>query len=336
MGCLTCCLGCITICGCRDQVVRRLAYAPPSRYSDDDQTESEQSKLSELVKPEPKEEARPNSGDTIPGQAGPLVPDTQLPLAPPPPKMRIKKSRALSERVVEGLHYTSFDLGYTKGCFRQSINGARIKALRNPGGICFIFSHGNAADVRTSLPALLALSEDLQVDVVVYDYPGYGKSTGSPTETGTYLAMRLVFEHVTETLGYQSNKIVLYGQSIGSGPAIDLACELVVGGVVLHCPIASGLRVVSNDMDAPGHWFDIYRNLEKIQNVKSPVFICHGTDDSIVPVEHGLALARKFQQANPKLIHPPWWVAGADHGDIECSYRKEYLKRLRAFLAKLN
>lgn len=175
------------------------------------------------------------------------------------------------------------------------------------------------------------------MDIVVYDYPGYGLSTGSTTENGVFLSSRLVHDYVVKELGYSENRVILYGQSIGSGPAIDLASDATrsVGGVVLHCPIASGLRVITNNMEFPGHWFDIFRNLEKMDKVKCPVFIVHGTEDSIVAVEHGLALSRRLSAVSPALLHAPWWVPGADHGDIECSYRKEYLRRLRHFLATL-
>ena len=248
--------------------------------------------------------------------------------------MRITKPPSLAflnDNLIEGEDYTTFTINVEDCLFLQKIHGAHIRAATNPSGICLIFSHGNAADVRTSLPSLYALSEDLQVDLVVYDYPGYGFSTGQPSEQGTYRSIREVYDYlITE---YSGSHLVLYGQSIGSGPSVDLACDPTrpVGGLILHCPIASGLRVILTEMEGSAPWFDIYRNLEKVKAVKCPVFVLHGTGDTIVPFDHG----KKIFDVVKNVAHPPWWPKGADHGDLEVKFRSEYIKRLRAFLATL-
>uniref|UniRef100_A0A804RC07 Alpha/beta-Hydrolases superfamily protein n=1 Tax=Zea mays TaxID=4577 RepID=A0A804RC07_MAIZE len=83
--------------------------------------------------------------------------------------------------------------------------------------------------------------------------------------------------------------IILYGQSVGSGPTIDLASRLPdLRAVVLHSPILSGLRVIYPVKRM--FWFDIYKNIDKIGLVNCPVLVIHGTSDDVVDCSHGKQL----------------------------------------------
>jgi len=287
------------VAGCRDRIVRKLAFAPPPKLPLDDLTAN-------------------------------VTEDGKIVRMTRPPSLAF-----LHEDLVEGEDYVTFTISVKDCMALQKIHGAHIRAKNNKSGICIIFSHGNAADVRTSLPSLYALSEDLQVDLVVYDYPGYGFSSGYPSEEGTYRCIREVYDYLMTE--YSGAHLVLYGQSIGSGPSVDLACDAArpVGGLVLHCPIASGLSVVVSEMEGPAPWFDIYRNLEKVSQVKCKVFVLHGTGDTIVPFDHGKQISDRVKAVSPALHYPPWWVKGADHGDLEVRFRAEYLRRLKTFLASV-
>lgn len=111
-----------------------------------------------------------------------------------------------------------------------------------------IFSHGNATDLGATFPLQVVLAHSLDINVVVYDYGGYGESGGYPSEAGTYRDIEAVYDYVLDTLvDGDSKKIVLYGQSVGSGPCCYLASKnhMVLGGLILHSPFTSGMRVLT-------------------------------------------------------------------------------------------
>ena len=84
----------------------------------------------------------------------------------------------------------------------------------------------------------------LNVQVVAYDYSGYGESEGEVSEQQAYRDIEGIYSYVTYTLKVDDKDIIVYGQSVGSGPSCYLASNYKVGGLVLHSPFLSGLRCV--------------------------------------------------------------------------------------------
>ncbi|EER07225.1 conserved hypothetical protein [Perkinsus marinus ATCC 50983] len=205
-------------------------------------------------------------------------------------------------------------------------------------------------DIGYSWISYYYLARHLKVDLIAYDYPGYGLNSGKPSESNTYTTIRAVYDFAISSMGIPPSNIILYGQSIGSGPAVDLYTKVHVGGLILHSAIGSGLRVYkSYERPRRTPWFDLYRNVEKLSDYfaeagKSPppIFIIHGTDDEEVPYEHGMLLAEtitgdKDRRCAPgtTALYPPWWVKGGTHNDIETRYRDQYYKRLKAYVRYL-
>lgn len=111
-----------------------------------------------------------------------------------------------------------------------------------------LYSHGNATDLGASFPMQVVLAHSLDVNVVVYDYSGYGESGGVPSEYGTYRDIDAVYDYVLGTVADGNSKnIILYGQSVGSGPCCYLAAKkgIGLGGMILHSPFTSGMRVLT-------------------------------------------------------------------------------------------
>jgi len=111
-----------------------------------------------------------------------------------------------------------------------------------------IYSHGNATDIGAMFPIQVILAHSLNCNVVVYDYSGYGESGGVPEEPSTYRDIDAVYDYVVdEVANGVSRNIVLYGQSVGSGPCCYLASrtDQQLGGMVLHSPFTSGMRVLT-------------------------------------------------------------------------------------------
>lgn len=201
-----------------------------------------------------------------------------------------------------------------------------------PSPRCLLFSHGNSTDIGIMFPHLKDLCVKLEADVFAYEYSGYGQSTGVPTEADIYADIDAAYHYLTNDCGMEPHEVVLYGQSVGSVPSLDLAQRREAGGVILHSALKSGLGVI-HEVKA-NYWFDVFRNLVKIRRVRCPVFVMHGTRDQEVPFEHGQAL---YEACPPSMAFDPWWVQEAGHNDIELGPQREmYFRHLLRFLRALD
>ncbi|XP_063949398.1 uncharacterized protein LOC108219721 isoform X2 [Daucus carota subsp. sativus] len=137
-----------------------------------------------------------------------------------------------------------------------------------------LYSHGNAADLGQMFELFVELGLRLRLNIIGYDYSGYGQSTGKPSECNTYADINAVYKCLKEKYEVRDEQLILYGQSVGSGPTLDLASHTPnLRGVVLHSPILSGLRVLYPVKRT--YWFDIYKNIDKIGLVNCPVLVIH-------------------------------------------------------------
>ncbi|CAI9283114.1 unnamed protein product [Lactuca saligna] len=184
--------------------------------------------------------------------------------------------------------------------------------VKNPvASLTVLYSHGNAADLGQMYDLFCELSVHLRVNLMGYDYTGYGQSSGKPTEQNTYADIEAAYRCLEETYGVKEEDVILYGQSVGSGPTLDLAARLSrLRAVVLHSPIMSGIRVMYPVKRT--YWFDIYKNIDKIPLVKCPVLVIHGTKDDVVDFSHGKQL---WEHCVVK--YEPLWIKGGNHCDLE-------------------
>jgi pimeloyl-ACP methyl ester carboxylesterase len=129
--------------------------------------------------------------------------------------------------------------------------GSRIPAFfieRPNAQVTILFSHGNAEDLGMIYDWFNDLSRVLRVNIMAYDYTGYGKSNGAPTEENCYADIESAYQYLLDVRGLQPEQIVLYGRSLGSGPSCYLASKTAregssVGGVILQSPLLSAYRV---------------------------------------------------------------------------------------------
>ena len=192
-----------------------------------------------------------------------------------------------------------------------------------------IYSHGNATDIGGMHERYKLLSSILQCNVVGYDYTGYGASSGTPEERKTYNDIEAVLRF-SQDIGLVTNvadQVILYGQSVGSGPSVWLASRKRVKALIVHSGIASGLRVFTSSRLLC--CCDIFPNIDRISKVKAPVFIIHGSDDEEVDVSHGIKLFNALR--NPEMSRS-WWVAGAGHHDVVQQNFDAYIENLQEFV----
>ncbi|EOY04132.1 hypothetical protein QUC31_017404 [Theobroma cacao] len=191
-----------------------------------------------------------------------------------------------------------------------------------------LYSHGNAADLGQMFELFVELCNRLRVNLMGYDYSGYGQSTGKPTECNTYADIDAAYKCLKEQYGVRDEQLILYGQSVGSGPTVDLASRLPnLRGVVLHSPILSGMRVLYPVKRT--YWFDIYKNIDKIGVVNCQVLVIHGTADEVVDCSHGKQL---WELCKHK--YDPLWVSGGGHCNLELY--PEFIRHLKKFVLSLN
>ncbi|OPJ86758.1 alpha/beta hydrolase domain-containing protein 17A [Patagioenas fasciata monilis] len=208
---------------------------------------------------------------------------------------------------------TKSSRGNRVGCmYVRCVPGARYTVL---------FSHGNAVDLGQMSSFYIGLGTRINCNIFSYDYSGYGVSTGKPSERNLYSDIDAAWQALRTRYGISPENIILYGQSIGTVPTVDLASRYECAAIVLHSPLTSGMRVAFPETKKT-YWFDAFPNIEKISKITSPVLIIHGTEDEVIDFSHGLAL---FERC-PKAVEP-LWVDGAGHNDIELY--SQYLERLR-------
>eukprot|EP01062_Namystynia_karyoxenos_P044994 TRINITY_DN33315_c0_g1_i4.p2 TRINITY_DN33315_c0_g1~~TRINITY_DN33315_c0_g1_i4.p2 ORF type:complete len:269 (+),score=64.97 TRINITY_DN33315_c0_g1_i4:70-876(+) len=196
--------------------------------------------------------------------------------------------------------------------------GRRIPALhiryqlaQQQQPLTLLVTHGNSEHLRK----MERLSVQTRCDVFAVEYEGYGLAEGSPSEAATYADAAAGLDYLTRDCGIPLSAIVLFGRSLGSGPACELArqhpCD--IGGVVLQSPMKSALQTSCLCPCAPVcPCLDLYRNAAKLPLVQRPVFIIHGTEDRVVPFSHGRGL-----HALCRRPHPPLWVPNAGHNNVE-------------------
>ena len=168
------------------------------------------------------------------------------------------------------------------------LNAVHFKQV-NPKGLILYF-HGNAGDL-SRWGNITSFFVDKEYDVLVMDYRTYGKSTGKLSEEALHDDAQLFYNYALEQ--YDETKITLYGRSLGTGIAANLASKNKPNKLILETPYYSLLDVAKERFPfLPLNWLMKYKLLSHvfIQTVKCPITIFHGTDDTIVPYNSGKRL----------------------------------------------
>lgn len=191
-----------------------------------------------------------------------------------------------------------------------------------------LFCHGNAGNLSHRIEAIEKWQRELGVSVLIFDYPGYGKSAGSPSEPACYAAGEAAYRWLTDTQHVPPDNILLFGGSIGGGIATELAVRHRCQALILANTFTS-LPEVGQRLYP---WLPVrlvmrnrYNNLAKLPQVQSPVIITHGRLDSLVPFAHAERLYEAARE--PKLFHP---VAASDHNT---PLSVEFYRAVQQFLA---
>lgn len=189
--------------------------------------------------------------------------------------------------------------GFTEK-FIKTANDVSIQTWYKPaqkGMPTIIYCHGNASHIGNRAGIFSALSGK-GFGVLAVSYRGYGKSGGSPSEDGLYADARAAVAYALNDKKIPPEKIIIFGESLGTGVAVQMAGEYRVGGLILQAPYTS-----ISDRASEIYWFipvklilmDDFDSIGKINRVLSPLLIFHGAQDLTIPISHGKKL---FSAAN--------------------------------------
>ena len=209
-------------------------------------------------------------------------------------------------------------------------DGTRVAILHLPlegAALTVLFAHGNAEDIGDLAPFAARIRE-LGVSVLAFDYPGYGLSTGRPSEDGSYRAASTAHDYLVDSVGVAPEAIVAHGRSLGGAVMADLAARAPVGGLVLESTFVSAYRVMTRVPLLP---FDQFTTLRSLSRVTAPVLVVHGDRDEVIPVWHGRRLFRAVPDDRRRAL----WVPGAGHNDLALVAGEAYWTALSSFLERV-
>jgi fermentation-respiration switch protein FrsA (DUF1100 family) len=184
---------------------------------------------------------------------------------------------------------------------------------RHPGAATVLVANGNGGDRSLRAPLARALTGH-GLGVLLFDYRGYGGNPGSPSEEGLALDVRAARHYLVAEAGVARDRLVYFGESLGSAVVTELAAEHPPGGMVLRSPfvdLASVGRVHYPYLPVGLLLRDRFPLVEHLRRVQAPVVVVYGTADEIVPAEQSRAVA----EAAPHLARAVA-VEGARHNDL--------------------
>ena len=153
-----------------------------------------------------------------------------------------------------------------------------------------IYFHGNAEDLGGTQQKVRQMSQYININVLAIEYPGYGLyiDNGTATEQKIKEDAEYVYKFVLQDCGLKEEDIVIFGRSMGSGPAAFIAGTFNPGALCLMSAYTS-IRSVAGDVVGLLRFLvaERFNNLEMIEATTCPTFILHGSVDEVIPVHHG-------------------------------------------------
>ncbi len=184
----------------------------------------------------------------------------------------------------------------------------------SPGGErpVIVYFHGNAGHIGYRADRVERFARE-GYGVLMVEYRGYGGNPGEPSETGLFEDAAAALRFI-EAQGVQGNRLVLYGESLGTGVAVQAAAQREVGVVVLESPYTSIAAAAQfHYRFIPAWWLvsDRYDSLSRIAQVKAPILMLHGARDGVIPLSLGEALFAEAPEPKEQWIAPE-----AGHADL--------------------
>ncbi len=243
----------------------------------------------------------------FPGPPGPLL--------PPPPELAPAVER-VEFRADDGVRLVSW-----------------VVRADEPAAPWLLLCHGNGGNISNAgRPYHYAGLRGAGLNLFAFDYRGYGESEGAPSESGLYRDAEAAYRFVRDSLGVPAERVVLFGHSLGSAVAVELARRVPAAGLILDGALTS---VPDRGQEIypifPVRWLAVsrYASLDKIGELDLPKLFLHAERDEVVPIRHGRRLYAAARE-------PKRFVAlSGGHGDAFEADSAVYFGEIRRFVAEL-
>lgn len=196
-----------------------------------------------------------------------------------------------------------------------------------------LYLHGNAGHLYHRFDKVRQIQEAGGA-VLIVDYRGYGKSEGRPNERGLYLDAEAGYEWLVRFKGIPSERVILYGESLGGAPAVHLAVTFPVGGLICEGCFTSAADMARTLI--PFLPFEIllaqqFPVIHQIRSVRAPILLLHARDDEVVPFRQ----ARQIYEKAAKFTKVTFVPLEGGHNDAHVSDSERYMAALRSFFHDL-
>ncbi len=208
------------------------------------------------------------------------------------------------------------------------LNGWFIPAQDARGSL--LFCHGNAGNISHRI-TMIEMFNKLKLDVFIFDYRGYGRSEGKPSEEGLYQDALAAYQYLRQREDINRDAIIIYGKSLGANIAIDLASEVKAAALIAESGFTSAYEMARRIFPyLPVRWLITvkYDAINKIKKIPIPKLIIHSKDDEIVPFRFG---RRLFEAASPP---KEFYSMHGTHNEAALTFKDNYLRAIDSFLTK--
>ena len=199
----------------------------------------------------------------------------------------------------------------------------------DPTSVVMLWCHGNAGNIINRLENMRELHR-IGLSVFIFDYRGYGRSQGSPSEEGLYHDALGAHDYLTRNRMIPPERIVLFGRSLGAAVAGELAVQKPAAGLILESSFPSiGAVAKFHYGGLPLHWLlgAEFSLIDRLPQLSLPKLIIHGDQDDIIPLELGRQV---FEAAKPPKFF--YAIPGADHNNTYLVGGAAYFRRLAEFI----
>jgi abhydrolase domain-containing protein 17 len=247
----------------------------------------------------------------------------------PPNRQYIKKNGDIPKYIEnftsESFNDDTIDLSYFvihPNEIRHARKSEKRKAKKKSNPPYILWSHGNGCDLIESYPVMRALHSELggHVGIIMYDYEGYGLSSGNCRETNCYRDLELMVDYCTSKLEIPKDRLFLLGHSLGTGVVVDYVSSHKSDWktpIILLSPY----KTISRVMVDP-HWMDLITNtlinsidrftsIDKIGEIDTPIIIYHGMKDALITYKHSVELRNANKKRTTLVL-----LKKATHNDI--------------------
>jgi len=213
----------------------------------------------------------------------------------------------------------------------QRAHGWYVKAQVAPAMATVLFCHGNGGNLTNVAWIAQELSKQ-KLNVLIFDYRGYGRSEGKISdEWGLYADTEAFYDYLIRERGIKDEKLVLIGESLGSTAAIDLASRRNCGALIVESGLSSASDMGVKAFPWLPRWLHLlarnrFDSETKIAGINCPVLVTHGTDDEVIPIDQGRKLYERAREPKKLII-----IQGGKH-NLFGEGGESYLRQIVGFI----